>query len=424
MQITRPIRQNVHQATHDIFLLPHNSGSRIGLESKLSGPGCNRVKLPPLSLYIHIPWCASKCPYCDFNSHALQGELDQTGYVEALLEDLTRELPLVSGRTLQTVFIGGGTPSLFGAPAIHRLLAGVAERMACSADMEVTMEANPGAVEAEQFAALRESGVNRLSIGVQSFRAESLRALGRVHGPQEALRAVELAKQGGFDRINLDLMFGLPGQNLAQAREDVRTAIELNCEHLSYYQLTLEPNTLFYQQPPEVPDEEVLWAIQEQGQDLLREAGYQQYEVSAFARAGGRCRHNLNYWRFGDYIGIGAGAHGKLSLPDGAIQRRWKLRGPADYLKAVTVDGALQGHRLLEPQDRVIEFMMNALRLPQGVESSCFEETTGLSLEQIGAMISQARERGLLSLEDSRLRPTPLGFKFLSDLLALFEVGQ
>ena len=382
------------------------------------------MTLPPLSLYIHIPWCVSKCPYCDFNSHALEGELDQSGYVEALLEDLTRELPLVSDRPLQTVFFFCFTPSLFSAPAIHRLLAGVADRMTCSADMEITMEANPGAVEAEQFAALRESGVNRLSIGVQSFQAESLRALGRVHGPQEALRAVELAKQGGFERINLDLMFGLPRQGLAQAREDVQTAIELACEHLSYYQLTLEPNTLFHHQPPQLPDEDSLWNIQEQGLGLLAEAGYEQYEVSAFARAGGRCRHNLNYWRFGDYIGIGAGAHGKLTLADGAIQRRWKLRGPADYLKAVTVDGALQGHRLLEPQDRVIEFMMNALRLPQGVELSCFEDTTGLSLDQIASNIAQARERDLLSLEDSRLRPTSLGFKFLSDLLALFEVGQ
>lgn len=380
------------------------------------------MNLPPLSLYIHIPWCLRKCPYCDFNSHAVQGEIDESGYVDALLTDLALELKLIGDRPLQSIFIGGGTPSLFSPRSIGRLLDGIADRLNQVKDMEITLEANPGAVEAEQFSALRTAGVNRLSLGVQSFHAESLQALGRIHGPQEALRAVELAKQGGFERINLDLMFGLPEQSLNQAGEDVRIAIELDCEHLSYYQLTLEPNTLFHHQPPPLPDDDSLWAIQEQGLALLEKAGYEQYEVSAFARAGGRCRHNLNYWRFGDYLGIGAGAHGKLTMPDGTIQRRWKLRNPADYLQAVA-DGALQGSRLLGTQDLIIEFMMNTLRLPQGVESSNFEATTGLSLKQIESNIAQARERGLLSFDDSRLRPTPLGFKFLSDLLTLFEVG-
>jgi oxygen-independent coproporphyrinogen-3 oxidase len=380
------------------------------------------VKLPPLSLYIHIPWCQRKCPYCDFNSHAVSGEIDEAGYVEALLADLSLELEFVGGRPLQSIFIGGGTPSLFSPAAIGLLLDGVEERLPWVDEMEITLEANPGAVESEQFAALREAGVNRLSIGVQSFHAESLRALGRIHGPQEALRAVELAKRGGFERINLDLMFGLPGQTLAQAREDMRTAIELDTEHLSYYQLTLEPNTLFHHQPPALPDEDSLWAIQEQGLGQLQQAGFEQYEVSAFARPRARCRHNLNYWRFGDYIGIGAGAHGKLTLADGAIQRRWKLRGPSDYLQAAAEGGALQGCRHLGSQDLVVEFMMNALRLSQGVESSCFEATTGLSLNRVAPMLEEARERGLLSADETRLRPTPLGFRFLTDLLGLFEV--
>ena len=382
----------------------------------------NHVKLPPLSLYIHIPWCLQKCPYCDFNSHAVRGEIDEAGYVDALLTDLSSEVGLTGGRPLQSIFIGGGTPSLFSPDAMGRLLQGVAAVLPWVDEMEITLEANPGAVEAQQFAALREVGVNRLSIGVQSFHGDSLQALGRIHGPEEALRAVELAKRAGFERINLDLMFGLPGQSLAQAKEDVSTAIELDTEHLSYYQLTLEPNTHFHHQPPELPDEDSLWAIQEQGLDQLQQAGFEHYEVSAFARAGGECRHNLNYWRFGDYLGIGAGAHGKLTGEDGEIQRRWKYRSPADYLQASTEGDALQGSRRLSPQDRVVEFMMNALRLTRGVEASCFEATTGLALEQIASRLEQARRRGLLASDKGRLCSTPLGFRFLTDLLALFEV--
>ena len=382
----------------------------------------NHVKLPPLSLYIHIPWCLRKCPYCDFNSHAVSGAIDEAGYVDALLADLSREAELSGGRPLQTIFIGGGTPSLFSPAAIGRLLDGVAERLPWVDGIEITLEANPGAVEAEQFAGLREAGVNRLSIGVQSFDAGSLKALGRVHGPQEALRAVELAKRAGFGRINLDLMFGLPGQNLAQAKADLQTAIELDTEHLSYYQLTLEPNTLFHHQPPALPDDDSLWEIQEQGLNQLQQAGMAQYEVSAFSRAGGECRHNLNYWRFGDYLGIGAGAHGKLTGGDGEIQRRWKLRGPADYLRGVTAGEALQGSRRLSREDRVIEFMMNALRLSRGVEADCFEHMTAIPLEQIAPLLEQARSRGLLSRDQTRLCATALGFRFLSDLLELFEL--
>lgn len=379
------------------------------------------MKLPPLSLYIHIPWCLRKCPYCDFNSHAVSGSLDEAGYVDALLADLAIETPMIEERTLQTLFIGGGTPSLFSPAAIDRLLQGVRRQIAWSDQIEITLEANPGAVEASQFPALREAGVNRLSIGVQSFHAESLQALDRIHGPDEAVRAVELARHGGFERINLDLMFGLPAQTQDRAREDVRIAIGLNTEHLSYYQLTLEPNTLFHHQPPRLPDEDELWAIQESGQRQLVEAGFDQYEVSAFAQPGGECRHNLNYWRFGDYIGIGAGAHGKLTGKDGRIQRRWKKRHPADYLSATAQGNPLQGGRLLTPQDRIIEFMMNALRLREGVESELFRAATGLGLDQIAVAILKAQERGLLHDDEARLCATPLGFRFLSDLLSAFD---
>ncbi|MEJ2454333.1 MAG: radical SAM family heme chaperone HemW [Candidatus Thiodiazotropha sp.] len=382
------------------------------------------MNLPPLSLYIHIPWCLRKCPYCDFNSHAVRGALDEAGYVAALLADLNIEAALAGERELQSIFIGGGTPSLFSPAAIDDLLRGVRERLPWAQDIEITMEANPGAVEAAQFAELRETGVNRLSIGVQSFHAESLRALGRIHGPEEAVRAVELAQAAGFERINLDLMFGLPQASEAQALEDVNIAIGLNTEHLSYYQLTLEPNTLFHHQPPQLPDEETLWSIQQEGQRLLAQAGYQQYEVSAFARPGGRCRHNLNYWRFGDYIGIGAGAHGKLTQGDGNIQRRWKKRHPDDYLCAVAAGNPLQGSRQLSPEDRVVEFMMNALRLSEGVESGLFPATTGLDSERLAGMLDEARGRGLLSKETTRLCATPLGLRFLTNLLEIFEVEK
>jgi oxygen-independent coproporphyrinogen-3 oxidase len=349
------------------------------------------------------------------------GALDEEGYVDALLTDLSIEAPLFGDRPLQSIFIGGGTPSLFRPAAIGRLLHGVRDRLAWSDPIEITMEANPGALESTQFAALREAGVNRLSIGVQSFHAESLRALGRIHGPDEAVRAVELAQRGGFERINLDLMFGLPAQTEALALADVRTAIDLNTEHLSYYQLTLEPNTRFYQEPPTLPDEERLWEIQQSGHRLLQQAGFEQYEVSAFAQAGRQCRHNLNYWRFGDYIGIGAGAHGKLTGVDGAIQRRWKRRHPKEYMSGAFNGTPLQGSRLLTTEDRIVEFMMNALRLREGVESELFQATTGLTLETAAQMIDEARKRDLLCEEASRLCATPLGFKFLSDLLMIFE---
>ena len=344
--------------------------------------------------------------------------------MDALLADLALEAPLAGARLLQTIFIGGGTPSLFTPGAITRLLRGVRGLLPWADEIEITLEANPGAVEAAQFSALRESGVNRLSIGVQSFHADSLRVLGRIHGPNEALRAVELARRAGFERLNLDLMFGLPGQTEERALEDVETAIGLDTEHLSYYQLTLESNTPFHHAPPQLPDEDLLWAIQKGGQKRLERAGLGQYEVSAFARKGGECRHNLNYWRFGDYIGIGAGAHGKLTGSDGAVWRRWKMRRPEAYLKGVSQGYPLQGSRRLSPQDLVVEFMMNALRLRQGVESELFQAATGLGLESAASTIHQARRLGLLRSDEKRLRATSLGFRFLTDLLSLFEVER
>jgi oxygen-independent coproporphyrinogen-3 oxidase len=378
------------------------------------------MNLPPLSLYIHIPWCVRKCPYCDFNSHEVREPIDEMGYVAALLADLDEEMPLAGGRPLQSIFIGGGTPSLFGHEAVAALLLGVRERTDWVSGAEITLEANPGALEAAGFAGLRDAGVNRLSIGVQSFDAESLQALGRIHGPDEALRAVESAQRGGFERINLDLMFGLPVQTETQASRDLETAIGLEPDHLSYYQLTIEPNTPFSHRPPPLPDEDRLWRIQTAGRDRLQAAGFGQYEVSAFARAGAECRHNLNYWRFGDYIGIGAGAHGKLSDAEGVVLRRWKIRHPASYLRGAARGRALQGSRRLTPRDLGVEFMMNALRLREGVESELFPAATGLGLDAAAAGIAAAKDRGLLIADEKRLCATPLGFRFLSDLLALF----
>ena len=376
------------------------------------------MTLPPLSLYIHIPWCVRKCPYCDFNSHAIGGEVDEMAYVDALLADLQADTALAQERPLHSIFIGGGTPSLFTPAAIGRLLAGVRDRLPWADGIEITLEANPGAVESGHFAGYRAAGVSRLSLGVQSLRAESLRALGRIHGPDEARQAVERARAAGFERINLDLMFGLPGQTLKQAVDDLGSAIALGTEHLSYYQLTLEPNTPFHHRPPSLPEDDEIWEIQRTGHGMLAAAGFGQYEISAFARPGGQCRHNLNYWRFGDYLGIGAGAHGKLTSADGRIQRRWKRRQPADYMQGP----ALKGTRELQPQDRVIEFMMNALRLRAGVERSLFRRATGLPSATIDAAMQSARERGLMHADPERICPTALGFRFLNDLLVLFDI--
>jgi oxygen-independent coproporphyrinogen-3 oxidase len=377
------------------------------------------MSLPPLSLYIHVPWCVRKCPYCDFNSHAAPEQLPEDAYVQALLDDLDSELPLIQGRPLQSIFIGGGTPSLFSAQAIGQILQGVSARTPFADDIEITLEANPGTFELARFEGFRNAGVNRLSIGVQSFNAEHLQRLGRIHNPVEALAAARAAVEI-FPRVNLDLMHGLPEQTPAEAMDDLQQALEINPGHLSWYQLTIEPNTEFHARPPSLPLDEALWDIQEQGQALLEKTGYRQYEISAYARPGQQARHNLNYWQFGDYIGIGAGAHGKLSRYEGGqliIERRHKLRQPKGYFDPAL---RLAGQEVIAADERAFEFMLNALRLTDGVRAELFRERTGLSLEHIEPLLQQARQRGLLVEAPSRLAPTLQGRLFLNDLLELF----
>ena len=377
------------------------------------------VSLPPLSLYIHIPWCQRKCPYCDFNSHAAQQEVDESAYVDAMLADLQLDLPLAQDRPLQSIFIGGGTPSLFSGEAINQLLRGVSDRLQLVDDCEITMEANPGTVEAEHFAAYRKAGVNRLSIGVQSFSVNQLQALERTHTAQEAIDAVSIARKAGFENINLDLMFGLPGQTLPSAEKDLCQAIELQPEHISYYQLTIEPNTRFYLQPPPQPDDELLWSIQQQGVQLLAAAGYQQYEISAYARVGKRCRHNLNYWSFGDYLGIGAGAHAKITHMGNPFQvsRRSKYSSPTHYSGA---EGYCANQTLIRNEDLIPEFMMFTLRLLDGFSEDLFTARTGVDPEFIKGALTISKDKGLIEYSQAFIRPTPLGQRFLNDLIEQF----
>lgn len=376
------------------------------------------LQSPPLALYVHIPWCLQKCPYCDFNSHAVVGALDEAAYVAALLRDLDADLPLVVGRELVSIFIGGGTPSLFSGAAIGRLLDGIRTRLACAADMEVTIEANPGAVDQDHFQAYRQAGVNRISIGVQSFTPELLRGLGRIHGVDEAVNAVAAARLAGMENLNLDIMYGLPGQTQGQAEHDLALALSLGPEHISYYQLTLERHTQFYTATPALPDDDAISEMEERGHASLQLAGYQQYEVSAFARAGFECRHNRNYWEFGDYLGIGAGAHGKISdTASGQIGRTRRSRGPASHIKAV---GPSLGIDYVVGRDLALEFMLNALRLKQGFASRLFEQRTGLPWAYIQQELDQAVARGLLELPDGLIRPTSAGRRFLNELLAIF----
>ncbi len=383
-----------------------------------SSPRAPLPTLPPLALYIHIPWCVRKCPYCDFNSHTASPVLPEQEYVDALLADLDQDLHAVYGRELTSIFFGGGTPSLFSAEALGRLLKGVEQRIPFAADIEITLEANPGTFEQEKFVAYRKLGINRLSIGIQSFQQEKIEALGRIHNGDEAVRAAGMARQAGFDNFNLDLMHGLPDQSLDDALSDLRQAIALKPTHISWYQLTLEPNTVFWNQPPVLPEDDTLWDIQEAGQALLAEHGYAQYEVSAYAQAGRPARHNLNYWSFGDFIGIGAGAHGKLSHPDGRIVRTWKTRLPKDYLNPAKSFQA--GEKSLSNDEMPFEFLMNALRLTAGVESRLYPERTGLSLETLAEGRREAEQSGLLQVEPSRLAATERGQLFLNDLLQQF----
>jgi oxygen-independent coproporphyrinogen-3 oxidase len=375
----------------------------------------------PLALYIHIPWCIRKCPYCDFNSHNAPQGLPEKEYVQALLADLASELPHIWGRRLESIFIGGGTPSLFSAESIDELLCGIRTLLPFRPNIEVTMEANPGTFEQDKFREFREAGVNRLSMGIQSFNPQHLQALGRVHDREEALRAAEIARAAGFDNFNLDLMFGLPQQTLEQAMQDVQQAIGLQPTHLSWYQLTLEPNTLFYQQPPVLPDEDLLADMQVAGQQLLAASCYTQYEVSAYARPGRQCRHNRNYWEFGDYVAIGAGAHGKITHPaQASIIRYHKYRQPAEYMQQVAQGSARSGEQVLTPRDLGFEFMLNALRLREGFAVSLFEARTGLAFQHIQAGLDQAVQRGLLTFDEENVRTTETGWQFLNGVMQLF----
>ena len=379
-----------------------------------------KIRTPPLSLYIHIPWCVRKCPYCDFNSHA--GQPDEETYVEALLADLASETSGVSDRSVSSIFLGGGTPSLFSAGAIDRILAAVQENLQLADDVEITLEANPGTADAGHFAGYRAAGVNRLSIGVQSFDDTMLQRLGRIHSAKQAHEAFRVARAAGFDNINLDLMYGLPGQSTGMAVDDLRQAIDLAPEHLSWYQLTLEPNTAFQAEPPAaMPGEDLLGEIAESGVQLLAGEEYLQYEVSAYAKAGSQCRHNLNYWQFGDYIGIGAGAHAKLTFAEDGVMRRRKERHPGRYMERALAGSALSGEDRLQDDDLLMEFMLNVLRLNEGVQAAWFEQRTGLSLAAIGQRLALARAQGLLDRDESRIRPTALGRQYLNNLLLLFS---
>jgi len=377
---------------------------------------------PPLSLYVHVPWCVRKCPYCDFNSHAARGEPPFAAYVDALLADLDQDLPMVGGRTVQTVFFGGGTPSLMPPDLIDRFLQGASARLRFAPGCEVTLEANPGTAEHGRFDAYLAAGINRLSFGIQSFDDGCLQRLGRIHGSREAEAAVRLAREAGFDNFNLDLMYALPGQDLAMALHDVERAIALGPTHISHYQLTLEPNTLFAARPPAgIPDDDLGWDMQERCQARLADAGYGQYEVSAYALAGRQCAHNLNYWRYGDYLGIGAGAHGKVTFGhDGSVLRRWKPRHPAQYLATAGTPDGIGGDEQIEPGQRAFEFMLNALRLVEGFSLSSFEQRTGLERARIAPQLALACERGWLERTDEHVRPTPLGRRFTNDVISLF----
>ncbi len=378
----------------------------------------NFTATPPLSLYIHIPWCVRKCPYCDFNSHEARDEIPEAAYIDALIADLEQDLPAVWGRTVETVFFGGGTPSLFSPEGIDRLLADVRARIALKPQAEITLEANPGTVDHARFKGFREAGINRLSIGIQSFQPELLKKIGRIHSNTEAITAVEAAHQAGFENFNLDLMFGLPGQTQKQALQDLQMARDLKPAHISWYELTIEPNTWFHRHPPQRPDDNTLWEMQQAGRALLEAAGYQRYEVSAYGRAQQQCRHNMNYWQFGDYLGIGAGAHAKIS--DAATQgitRTAKQRHPRNYLENAHTSARIGSSTRIKPADAVLEFAMNALRLDQGFSPAAFTVATGLSYTGIESIVNKGVTDGLLSDDAGVIRTTPKGQRFLNELL-------
>ena len=374
---------------------------------------------PAYSLYIHIPWCIKKCPYCDFNSHEKRDDYDEQAYVNALIRDLKEEAPRLAGRQLSSIFIGGGTPSLFSAESIDQVLKAVHQQLNIADDIEITLEANPGTAEADKFSAFRRIGINRLSIGVQSFDDSQLKKLGRVHDATQAHRAIVMAQDAGFSRINIDLMFGLPEQSLSQACADVEQALSYQTGHLSLYQLTLEKNTLFYQQPPSLPHDDLIWDMQSACQEIIKPQ-LQQYEVSAYAAPQQRSQHNLNYWKFGDYIGIGAGAHGKLSLPDGSISRRWKKKQPREYSQHAGSAGAIGGQNTIPTSQLPFEFMMNALRLKSGFSLELYQQRSRLDPADIQPILEQLVAKKLLQTSDGSYRCTEQGWNFLNDTLEPF----
>lgn len=384
--------------------------------SRLAEPG-----LPPLSLYVHLPWCVRKCPYCDFNSHAAQGELPRDEYVDALLKDLESDLPLVWGRPVHSIFFGGGTPSLFSGEHFERMISGFRGLLPVSPDAEISLEANPGTTEHDSFEAYRAAGVNRVSLGAQSFDDRLLTAIGRIHGREEIDRAVSAIKRAGISNFNIDLMFALPGQSVDSALEDLRQAVLCGPAHISHYQLTLEPNTAFHANPPVLPDDDLAWEMQRLGGEILAEAGFGQYEISAWSRPGMRCRHNLNYWRYGDYLGIGAGAHGKITLPaEGTVLRRIRQRHPKSWLRAAAAGDAVADEQRLPLAERIFEFFLNQLRLREGVRKDDLTVRTGADWSAVETAVAEAIERGLLEDAGDRLRPTELGWRFANDLQAIF----
>jgi oxygen-independent coproporphyrinogen-3 oxidase len=381
----------------------------------------SRLLVPPLGLYIHLPWCVRKCPYCDFNSHAIDGPVPDKRYADALLVDLETQAPRMAGRSVRSIFFGGGTPSLFSGETIGRLLAGIRRALPVAPDAEITLEANPGAVERGRFAEYAAAGVNRISLGGQSFNPRHLARLGRIHSAQETRTAAAELHAAGIENFNIDLMYGLPEQTLADSLDDVKAAIELGPAHLSHYQLTLEPGTVFFHRPPPLPDDDATWDMQLGCQEMLARHGYVHYEVSAYARSGRRCRHNLNYWQFGDYLGIGAGAHGKLSeLPD-RVCRTTRTRQPRQYLETMERTPAAPDTAPVANDDLPFEFMMNALRLVDGFAEEAFEERTGIAFEEVKRIVMAGAKRGTLEPTSSRgWRPTLLGARFLNDVIATF----
>jgi putative oxygen-independent coproporphyrinogen III oxidase len=381
----------------------------------------NFTATPPLSLYVHIPWCIRKCPYCDFNSHEARGDIPEDRYIKALIADLEQDLPAVWGRTVESLFIGGGTPSLFSVHGIERLLSEIRARIPLKPGAEITLEANPGTVDQARFSGFREAGINRLSMGVQSFQDDLLTAIGRIHDGSEALAATESARRAGFENINLDLMFGLPAQTTAQALLDLRTAMELRPTHLSWYELTIEPNTWFYRHPPVRPGDGVLWEMQAEGHSLLGDTGYHRYEVSAYAQEGRQCRHNLNYWQFGDYLGIGAGAHAKITnAATQTITRTSKVKHPRAYLDAAHSKARIGTSAELSADDVILEFAMNSLRLDSGFSGDAFTCATSLPFSTIETQLQTGIEKGWLTENNGLIKTTVKGQRYLNELLQLW----